>query len=137
MRGARVRIAAALDIAVIVVFAAIGRRNHDEGSTGPTILSTETGGSGIDDVARVATPFLIGLAAGWAVARAWRRPFDVVTGCMIWVVTIALGMVLRRAVFDDGIAFSFVIVASVFTGVLLIGWRLVARRIPPRLTHQN
>ena len=38
-------------------------------------------------------------------------------------------MVLRRTLFDRGTAFSFIVVASVFTGVLLIGWRLVASRI--------
>jgi uncharacterized membrane protein YbjE (DUF340 family) len=120
----RVRVAAALDIAVIVVFVAIGRRSHDEGSA-------------IGEVFRIATPFLIGLAAGWIVARAWRRPFDMVTGCTIWVVTIALGMVLRRTLFDRGTAVSFVIVASVFIGALLIGWRLVARRVKRTITHQN
>ena len=124
MTGARVRIAAALDIAVIVVFVAIGRRNHDEGS-------------GFGEVLRIAAPFLIGLATGWIVARAWRRPFELVTGCTIWVVTVALGMVLRKTLFDRGTAVSFIIVASVFTGVLLLGWRLVAS--PSRRTnrHQN
>jgi hypothetical protein len=122
--GPRVRIAVALDIAVIVVFVAIGRRNHDEGS-------------GFGEVLRIAAPFLIGLAAGWIVARAWRRPFDLMTGCTIWVITIVLGMVLRKTLFDRGTAFSFLIVASVFTGVLLIGWRVVARRITHDVTHQN
>ncbi|HEX4984146.1 MAG TPA: DUF3054 domain-containing protein [Ilumatobacteraceae bacterium] len=134
--GTGVRIAVALDVAVVVLFAAIGRRNHDEGPRTAT-LSIENSGSSLDDVTRIAAPFLLGLAVGWLVARAWRRPFDIATGCTIWVVTIALGMVLRRMVFDRGIAFSFVVVATVFTGVLLIGWRLVARRISPRLTHQN
>ena len=134
--GTGIRIAVALDVAVVVLFAAIGRRNHDERPRTAT-LSIENSGSSLDDVARVAAPFLLGLAAGWLVARAWRRPFDVVTGCTIWVVTIALGMGLRRTVFDRGIAFSFVVVATMFTGVLLLGWRLVARRVTPRLTHQN
>ncbi len=123
MTGTRVRIPAALDITVVLVFVAIGRRNHEEGS-------------GFEEVLRIAAPFLIGLAVGWIVARAWRRPFDLVTGCTIWVVTIALGMVLRKTVFDRGTAVSFIIVASVFTGVLLLGWRLVARRMTRRVTHQ-
>ena len=126
MRGARVRIAAALDIAVVVVFVAIGRRNHDEGSA-------------VGEVVRIAAPFLMGLAAGWVAARAWRRPFDLATGALIWVVTVALGMVLRRTLFDRGTAFSFVVVATVFTGALLLGWRVVARHFPRRLTlrHQK
>jgi hypothetical protein len=117
--GARVRVAAALDVAVVVVFVAIGRRNHDEGS-------------GLGQVLRIAAPFLIGLAVGWIVARAWREPFSLATGAVIWIVTIAVGMVLRRTLFDRGTAFSFVVVATVFTGVLLLGWRLVARRVTHR-----
>ncbi|MGH9132361.1 MAG: DUF3054 domain-containing protein [Ilumatobacteraceae bacterium] len=114
--GARTRVAAALDVAVVAVFVAVGRRNHDEGSA-------------VGDLFRIAAPFLIGLATGWFVARAWRRPFDLAAGCTIWIVTVALGMVLRRTVFDRGTALSFVVVATVFTGALMIGWRLVARRV--------
>jgi hypothetical protein len=121
---ARVGAAVALDVAVVVLFVAIGRRNHEEGSA-------------LSELARVAAPFLIGLAAGWAAARAWRHPFELTTGATVWIVTVALGMLLRRTLFDRGTAFSFVVVASVFTGVLLIGWRLVARHVTPRLTHQN
>jgi hypothetical protein len=132
--GTRVRIAAALDVAVVVSFAVIGRSSHDEATPGPATLTSATVGPTPSDVIRVAAPFLIGLACGWAVARAWRRPFDVVIGRTIWVVTVALGMVLRRALFDDGIAFSFVVVATIFTGVLLLGWRLVARSFTGRLT---
>jgi hypothetical protein len=135
--SARVRIAAALDAAVVVSFAVIGRGRHDEATAQSATLTSETVGPTPSDVIRVAAPFLIGLAAGWFVARAWRRPFDIATGRIIWVVTVALGMVLRRALFDDGIAFSFVIVASIFTGLLLLGWRVVVQRITPRLTHQN
>ena len=124
MTRPRVRVAVALDIAVVVVFVAIGRRNHDEGSA-------------IGEVIRIAAPFLIGLAAGWVVARAWRRPFDLATGATIWGITIVLGMLLRRTLFDRGTAPSFVVVASVFTGVLLLGWRLVAGSVTNRTTGRT
>jgi hypothetical protein len=43
-----------------------------------------------------------------------------------------MGMLLRRTVFDRGTAASFVIVATLVTGALLLGWRaaqlVVARR---------
>jgi hypothetical protein len=99
-----------------VAFVAIGRRSHDEGSA-------------VGQVVGIAAPFLLGLAAGWAVARAWRRPLDVSTGAIVWAVTIVVGMVLRRAVFDRGTAPSFVIVAALFAGALLVGWRLLAGRL--------
>jgi len=116
MKERRVAIAAALDAAAIVLFVAIGRRNHDEDP-------------GLGGTFETAAPFLIALAVGWLVARAWRRPFALVTGVVVWAVTIALGMLLRNLVFDRGTAASFIVVATLFTGALLIGWRLVARRL--------
>jgi hypothetical protein len=111
----RVALAALADIAAIVVFVAIGRRNHDEGTA-------------VDGIATVAAPFLIALAVGWVVARAWRKPTEPETAFIIWPVTVALGMVLRNLVFDRGTALPFVIVATVVTGLFLIGWRLIAAR---------
>ena len=55
----RIVLAATFDIVAIIVFVVIGRRNHDEGTA-------------LRGVARVAAPFLIGLAVGWVVARAWK-----------------------------------------------------------------
>jgi hypothetical protein len=52
-----------LDLAAIVVFVVIGRRSHHED------------GSWIAGTARVALPFLIALAVGWLLARAWRAPY--------------------------------------------------------------
>jgi hypothetical protein len=129
----RVRAAVAIDVTVVVLFAVIGRRSHDDGQD-TTLLTSQAVESPIGNVIRVAAPFLIALAAGWIVARAWRRPIDLGAGRTIWIVTIALGMVLRRTLFDRGTAFSFVMVASVFTGVLLLGWRLVAGRFTRGVT---
>jgi hypothetical protein len=80
----------------------------------------------------VAAPFLIALAVGWAAARAWRAPMAWRTALVVWPVTVAVGMLLRRFVFDRGTATSFIVVASVATGLLLLGWRLVARRVIAR-----
>ncbi len=111
----RVPVAVGLDVFVVVAFAAIGRRNHDESP-------------GVTGLIETAGPFLIGLALAWAAARAWREPFDLTTGAIVWIGTVAIGMLARKFLFDDGTATSFVIVASVFLGVFLNGWRAVARR---------
>jgi hypothetical protein len=111
----RVAIAAAADIAAIVIFVVIGRRNHDEGEA-------------VDGIATVAAPFLIALVVGWIAAQAWKRPLQVDAAFIIWPVTVAVGMALRNFVFDRGTALPFIIVATIFTGVFLIGWRLVAAR---------
>jgi hypothetical protein len=114
----RVAIAAAADIVCILVFVALGRRNHDEGET-------------VDGVLTVAAPFLIGLVVGWIVARAWTRPMQIESAFIIWPVTVVVGMMLRHFVFDRGTALPFIIVATIVTGVFLIGWRLVAARVSP------
>ena len=112
----RAALAALADVTAIVVFVAIGRRNHDEGTT-------------ISGIAGVAAPFLIALAVGWIAARAWVRPIQVESAFIIWPVTVALGMVLRNLVFDRGTALPFIIVATVVTGMFLVGWRMIATRV--------
>jgi hypothetical protein len=119
----RAVVAALTDIVAIVVFVAIGRRNHSEGEA-------------VDAILTVAAPFLIALAVGWIAAGAWKRPMQVETAFVIWPITVAVGMVLRNLVFDRGTALPFIIVATVVTGVFLVGWRMLAavaeRRIRPK-----
>lgn len=104
-------LAVGLDAFVVVLFVALGRRNHDESGAIVAVLET-------------AAPFLIGLAVAWVVVRAWRRPTRVVTGLAIWPMTVLVGMVVRNLVFDDGTATSFVVVATCFLGAGIVGWRL-------------
>ncbi len=115
----RVAGAALADIVSIVVFVAIGRRNHDEGEA-------------VDGILTVAAPFLIALVVGWLVARAWTRPTQVETAFIIWPVTVALGMVLRNLVFDRGTALPFIIVATLVLGLFLVGWRMIAAAVMAR-----
>lgn len=108
-----VALALLADLAAVVVFAAVGRRSHAEGLTVTGVLET-------------AWPFLAGTAVGWVAVRGWRRPTALTpTGLAVWVATVVVGMLLRRAT-SAGTAFSFVVVASVATAVLLLGWRGVA-----------
>lgn len=106
--------AVTVDLVVIISFVAIGRRNHDEDmSLGGFIHSV--------------TPFVIALAATWVIGRIWRAPMSRSSGVTVWVGTIVAGMVIRKFVFDDGTATAFVIVATVFLGSFLNGWRVLAR----------
>jgi len=107
----RLAIAAGIDTALVVAFVAIGRNNHDEDP-------------GVGGLAATAAPFVIGLGVGWLVARAWDHPLSIRTGLTIWPVTVAVGMLVRRLV-GDGTALSFVIVATLFLGVSLVGWRAI------------
>ncbi len=102
------------DVASIVVFVLIGRRNHDESA-------------GIGGLLETAAPFLIGLGVGWLIVQAWRWPMAIVTGLVIWPITILVGMIVRSTIFDRGTAVSFVIVATLFLGACLVGWRAAFR----------
>ena len=109
-------IAAIVDVVAVVVFVAIGRRNHDES----TALSGVLG---------VAAPFLIALGASWLVLRTWRGPFNRASFVATWVITVVAGLFLRKIVFDRGIATSFIIVATITLGVLIGLGRLLTRRL--------
>ena len=106
-------IAVAADVASILVFVLLGRSSHDEGT-------------GIGAVANVAAPFLIGLAVGWVLSPGpRRRPFAIATGVQVWLTTVGIGVVLRWFAWDRGTAVSFIIVAALFLGLFLVGWRVV------------
>jgi len=115
-RGRRVRrapIALLADIVCVIVFCTIGRRSHAEGLT-------------VAGIAQTAWPFLAGTGVGWLLIRGWRQPFTVIpTGVVVWVCTVVVGMLLRKAI-SAGVQASFVVVASIVTAVLLLGWRVVA-----------
>lgn len=109
----RTAAALAADLVCVIVFCTIGRRSHAEGLT-------------VAGIAETAWPFLTGTLAGWLAARAWQRPTSLYpTGLIVWVVTVAVGMLLRKAT-SVGTAPSFIVVASITTAVLLLGWRAIA-----------
>ena len=108
-----------VDIACVVVFCAIGRRSHAEGLT-------------LGGIAETAWPFLSGTLVGWLISRAWRAPRAVApTGVVVWLSTVVVGMLLRK-VSSQGVAASFIVVASLVTAVMLLGWRVVAGLIAKR-----
>ena len=104
--------AVAADLVVLLVFVAIGRRTHHSGSDGAGFVG-------------VLWPFAVGLAAGWLVTGlasaplAWRRSVTA------WLVTVGLGIALRVGVAGNAFKLSFTIVAFVFVGAGMLGWRAV------------
>jgi Protein of unknown function (DUF3054) len=101
-----------VDLALVAVFAAVGRLSHHESLTPAGWVQT-------------AWPFLAGALAGWAVVAATGRPGDsLAAGAVVWVSAVAVGMVLRH-VTGQGTAVAFIVVATVVLGLLLLGSRLV------------
>lgn len=108
-----------IDVACVLMFCAVGRRSHDEGLN-------------VAGIATTAWPFLSGTVLGWLASQAWRRPTAVVpTGVVVWLCTVAVGMLLRKAT-SVGVAASFVVVASSVTALLLLGWRAALTRLTRR-----
>lgn len=111
----RAGLAVGLDLVMIVVFAVVGRSTHEKGLDVGGVLLT-------------LGPFLVGLVVGWALVvrlgRTW--PVAVGHGITVWAATLVLGMLLR-AVSGQGTALSFVVVATLFLGVTLVGWRVAVQ----------
>jgi len=107
---------AVVDVVAVVVFVAIGRRNHNEGAA-------------LSGIIGVAAPFLIALGISWIGLRTWREPFNRASLVATWIITVAIGLLLRRLVFDRGIAIAFIIVATITLGVLLGLGRLLSRKL--------
>jgi hypothetical protein len=107
-------LAFACDTIVVMAFVAIGRHAH-------------RAGGGSDAFLRVLWPFLAGLATGWAVTGLAGAPLRWSRAVPAWALTVVTGMALRIVVEGRAFVVTFVAVATVFTGVCLLGWRAVAR----------
>ncbi|AHC23574.2 MULTISPECIES: DUF3054 domain-containing protein [Mycobacteriaceae] len=118
----RPAIALLTDVACVLVFCTIGRRSHSEGLT-------------LTGIAETAWPFITGTVAGWLAARAYPGDFKpsaiYPTGLIVWASTVIIGMLLRKAT-SAGTAPSFIVVATLTTAALLIGWRAVAAAVARR-----
>ncbi|MGL4305088.1 MAG: DUF3054 domain-containing protein [Mycobacteriaceae bacterium] len=105
---------AATDVLCVLIFVMLGRRSHAEASSLLGFLNT-------------AWPFLTGLGLGWGLVYRWRAPQDIFpAGIIIWISTVTCAMILRVLV-GQGTALSFIVVASVFTGLFLLGWRALSK----------
>lgn len=103
------------DALCVLVFVVIGTRNHD----------TDTGLSGI---LYVAAPFWIAMSLAHVTPMLQRGVKALPHPYLVWGYTIVMGMVLRNLVFLRGTAPAFVIVATVFLGVTMLGWRKLVDR---------
>lgn len=103
-----------VDAVLVLIFAVIGRASHQEDPGG--FLLT-------------AWPFLVALLVGHALAALMgsgpRRPWSLLWGVTVWVVTVAGGMLLR-VVSGESAQTAFIIVATIVLGVFLVGWRALA-----------
>lgn len=105
-------IPALIDLALVIVFALIGRASHDRTPGFLGLLET-------------AWPFLIACLLGWLVVTLLEDGgFGLRAAGVIWLVTVVGGLGLRILA-GGGAAVPFILVAAGVLAAFLWGWRLV------------
>ncbi len=118
--GRALGLALTADLVCVLAFAVAGKGSHEPGAAASVVLA-------------ILWPFALavlvahaGLArTGRATERLWPA------GVVVLATTYALGLVLR-VVSGRGIAPAFLVVALVFLGVTMLGWRGVRRVVADR-----
>ncbi|MCW4464874.1 DUF3054 domain-containing protein [Glutamicibacter sp. MNS18] len=113
-----------VDVVLIVIFAILGRREHEHALSAPGIVQT-------------AAPFVVAYLIMVLISRPWftiNRIWP--TGLLIWFGTVAVGLALRIG-FGATAAVPFIIVAAIVLGLFLVGRRLVTGLIARRSAHQQ
>lgn len=108
-------IGALADMAVLVVFVVVGRRSHHEDA-------------GFAGFLRVWWPFATALLVAGLATGLWRAPLAWGRAVVTWLVTVALGMILRIVFEGRDFKLAFTIVTLAFVGAGMLGWRTIVRR---------
>ena len=109
-------VAPVADLVVVLLFVAIGRSSHH-------------GPSGAAYFLRVLWPFALAMLLGYVVTRLVRTPLAWRRVAGTWVITIVVAEALRLGVQDRPWKPAFLVVATLFIGACMFGWRLVAARL--------
>jgi peptidoglycan/LPS O-acetylase OafA/YrhL len=101
-----------IDFIFVLIFVTIGRHTHKDGNPLTGTFTT-------------LWPFAVGLLVGWVVVSRTRRVATArSSGLILALSAVVVGMVLR-VISGQGIALTFVIVASAFLSFCLVGWRVL------------
>ena len=115
---------AVIDAVLIILFALLGRREHEHGL-------------GIGGIFVTALPFLVAYVLMTVLSRPWLTINKIwPTGLLVWLGTVVLGMALRLLMGKTA-AISFVIVALIVLGVFLLGRRGISLLIAKRSQQQK
>lgn len=115
-------LAVAADVVAVVVFAAVGRMNHDAPGDLLGLLGT-------------IAPFAVGLLASWAIPVVRADPAGLRAGAVVLGGTAVIGLALRAA-FTGRMPLSFAVVTVIALGVLLLGWRGIAAAVSRAVAHR-
>lgn len=115
----RLLVLAGGDLLMLLLFVVVGRISH--GMTSDWLVN----------VARIATPFVVGWALAALVVGAYRPHLWPTPGAFLarsalaWLLADGLAFVLRHFVMQDRITLPFALTSIAFTGLFLFVWRLL------------
>ena len=81
---------------------------------------------------RVLWPFAAGLVIGWIGAGLYRAPMAFRRAVAAWIITVFVGVALRIVVQGHDFTPTFIVIASLFIGGCMLGWRAVVVRVSRR-----
>lgn len=108
--------AIALDLVAIAAFALFARMAHQSDDMPFNFAGW----------ASTVWPFALGVVLGWVIVLAGSRK-DGNRGVLVWLVTVVTGLVIWGIRNQALPHWSFVIVASVMSALLMLGWRGLAK----------
>ena len=110
-------VAIALDTLAIAVFALLARIAH------------QTDEMPLNFTGWLSTlwPFLVGVALAWVIVTLAGKAEGARNGVFIWLITAATGLIIWGIKNQQLPHWSFVVVASVMSALLMLGWRGIGR----------
>ncbi len=113
------------DLIALLVFAFLARLAHDDGA-----------GFSISRWLDTAWPFLLGGVIVWGVlwfsALGNRTGYEARTAIPVWLTSVIVGLAIWGLRHGAVPHWSFMLVATVMSALLLFGWRLIARVVASR-----
>ncbi|WP_258933085.1 DUF3054 domain-containing protein [Nesterenkonia pannonica] len=90
------------------------------------------------EILSTAWPFLAALALAWLISGSPRSPHRLWPhGVVVVACTVLIGMLLRLLLTDGGVQTSFVVVATLSLGVLLMGRRAISKLLAGRAERMS
>lgn len=73
-------------------------------------------------------PFLVGVALSWVIiiAAKWNGDRIIPAGISAWIVTVVVGLGIWTVRHGEFPHWSFILVATISSGLLMLGWRAIA-----------
>lgn len=111
-----------IDCLAIFLFAVLARLAHNSAEMPFTFIN----------VLDTYWPFLAGVILGTALIKNEENPRAVGAGAIVWIATVIVGLAVWATRHSEFPHWSFILVASTMSALLLLGWRAAANAVSPK-----